>query len=113
MPEKTDFPDNLINPYSLSDYKCTYSNQVRVISTKSELFLDFYMTSTNETNKEELSNQHVQRVAIPIAIAESLANLIKDAIHKQDEVQITEWLALSEKSFDFWDNEQDALYDNL
>lgn len=29
------------------------------------------------------------------------------------EIDTLEWLALSEKSFSFWENDQDALYDNL
>ena len=30
-----------------------------------------------------------------------------------DEVDNAEWLAISKSSFDFWDNEQDTVYDDL
>lgn len=34
-------------------------------------------------------------------------------IQLEPEVDIDSWLALSEESFSFWDNEEDAAYDNL
>ncbi len=41
--------------------------------------------------------------------------VIKEEIHSTfyNEMKIPQWLLLAESSFRFWDNDEDALYDNI
>jgi hypothetical protein len=62
------------------------------------------------------SQQFVEQIAPAVRNEDSVCvdtqgNII--ARWRYDMRELEGWLALAESSFDFWDNEEDAVYDNL
>jgi hypothetical protein len=54
-----------------------------------------------------VSDESGQPIAVILPISEY------ERLQRLDVIENSEWLSLAESSFSFWDNDKDALYDNL
>lgn len=54
-----------------------------------------------------------QRLRLAHFLLSSVVVTDEPTVEFEDTFNISDWLSLSEQSFDFWDNEADAYYDTL
>ncbi len=77
--------NNLNQIIDMTQGQTSYINLVRVTTTPNEVILDLQFIAPDTNFPQNPTIRHLHRVAMPLAVAKELGNLLENSINKWEE----------------------------